>query len=59
MNQMIKKHWRFLALAVFFTLIASLLAVYVQFAKGDVLDYALDRNTSAALRSGALLLAGI
>lgn len=59
MNQMIKKHWRFLALAVLFTLIASLLAIYVQFAKGDVLDFALARNTSAAFRSGALLLTAI
>lgn len=44
MNQIIKKHWRFLALAVLFTLLASMLAIYVQFAKGDVLDFALARD---------------
>ena len=59
MNQLIKKHWRFLALAILFTLIASLLAIYVQFAKGDVLDFALARDTSAAFQSGALLLTAI
>lgn len=59
MNQIIKKHWRFLALAVLFTLLASLLAIYVQFAKGDVLDFALARDKTAAFRSGVLLLVAI
>ena len=59
MNQIIKKHWRFLTLAVLFTLLASLLAIFVQFAKGDVLDFALARDKTATFRSGVLLLVAI
>lgn len=56
MNQIIKKHWRYLAFAILFTAISSLAAVYLQFIKGDVLDFALAKNSPAALRSGILLL---
>jgi ATP-binding cassette subfamily B protein len=56
MNQIIKKHWRFLALAIIFTTLASLSAVYLQFIKGNLLDFALSKNTPATLRSGVLLL---
>jgi len=56
MNQIIKKHWRFLAMAIVITTVSSLTAVFVQFEKGRVLDYALARQTPQALRSGAILL---
>lgn len=57
MTNIIRKHWHFLAIAVFFTMLSSLAAVYLQFIKGDVLDLALAGETSATLRSGGLLLA--
>ena len=57
MNQIIKKHWRFLAMAIVITTVSSLTAVFVQFEKGRVLDYALARQAPQALRSGAILLA--
>ena len=59
MKHIIKKHWRFLAFAILFTLAASLLAIYVQFAKGDVLDFALAREKNATFRSAIFLLTAI
>ncbi len=57
MNQIIKKHWRFLAIAIVITTVSSLTAVFVQFEKGRVLDFALARQANEAFRSGVILLA--
>ena len=57
MNSIIKKHWRYLAMAILISTVASLTAVFVQFEKGKVLDFALARQAPEAFRSGAILLA--
>jgi ABC-type multidrug transport system fused ATPase/permease subunit len=57
MNSIIKKHWRYLAMAILISTVASLTAVFVQFEKGRVLDFALARQAPEAFRSGVILLA--
>ncbi len=57
MKSIIKKHWRFLAMAILISAVSSLTAVFVQFEKGRVLDFALAFQTPEAFRSGIILLA--
>lgn len=57
MKSIIKKHWRFLAMAILISAVSSLTAVFVQFEKGRVLDFALAHQTHEAFRSGVILLA--
>lgn len=51
----IKRNWKPLVLAFLFSTIASIVAVRVQFLKGDVLDYALTNNRDNTLKYGLLL----
>ena len=55
MKKYIKRNWKPLALAFLFSTMASIFAVRVQFLKGDVLDYALAKNTDNTLKYGLLL----
>lgn len=55
MEKYIKRNWKPLSLAILFSTIASIVAVRVQFLKGDVLDYALANNTDNTLKYGLLL----
>ena len=52
MKKYIKRNWKSLALAFLFSILAAMFAVRVQFLKGDVLDYALAKNTDNTLRHG-------
>lgn len=55
MKRYIKRNWKPLALAFIFSTLAAMFAVRVQFLKGDVLDYALAKNTDNTLRYGLYL----
>lgn len=55
MKKYIKRNWKLLLLAFLFSTLAAMFAVKVQFLKGDVLDYALAKNTDNTLRYGLYL----
>lgn len=55
MKKYIKRNWKPLVLAFLFSTLAAMFAVRVQFLKGDVLDYALAKNTDNTLRYGLYL----
>ncbi len=55
MKKYINNNWRPLTVAIAFSVIASVLAVRVQFLKGDVLDNALSRNFDKTLSYGLYL----
>lgn len=55
MKKYIKRNWKPLVLAFIFSTLAAIFAVRVQFLKGDVLDYALAKNTDNTLRYGIYL----
>lgn len=55
MKNYIKRNWKLLVLAFLFSTLAAMFAVRVQFLKGDVLDYALAKNTDNTLRYGLYL----
>ncbi len=55
MKKYIKNNWKPLILAFIFSTVAAIFAVKVQFIKGDVLDYALAKNTNNTLRYGLYL----
>jgi len=55
MKKYIKRNWKLLLLAFLFSTLAAMFAVKVQFLKGDVLDYAIAKNTDNTLRYGLYL----
>ena len=56
MKKLVKNQIRFFIGSVLFTIFASLAAVFVQFLKGEILDFALDRNSNQAFIYGGFLL---
>ena len=59
MNKYESKNRHFFLGALFSVLISTIFAVYLQFFKGDVLDYAVVGDASGTLHYGSLLLASI
>lgn len=55
MKNYVKEYWKTLAMAIIFAAISAIFAVGVQFIKGNVLDYAIARNTQYTFRYGLML----
>lgn len=55
MKKYIRKNLKTLFFAIVFSTMAAIFAVWVQFLKGDVLDFALEGNVSSTIQFGFLL----
>ena len=59
MKNIIKSHWKYLAICLLFVFIAGVAGTYVQFLKGKLLDTALDGVSTGVFRLGLAFFAAI
>lgn len=59
MKNIIKSHWKYLAICLLFVFIAGFAGTYVQFLKGELLDTALDGISAGVLRLAIAFFAAI
>ena len=59
MKNIIKSHWKYLAICLLFVFIAGFAGTYVQFLKGELLDTALDGISAGGLRLAIAFFAAI
>lgn len=59
MKNIIKSHWKYLAICLLFVFIAGFAGTYVQFLKGELLDTALDGISAGVFRLAIAFFAAI